>query len=217
MKFSKDFYLRILSSIILIPTTIFIVHKGSVLFILFILIILSLSVYEWHKMTYGKNYYFFGVIFILFSIYSVISIRLNNSSDAVFNFVYILFVCIGTDMGGFSFGKIFKGPKLTKISPNKTYSGVLGAYLFSFLLIYLIISNQFNYLPKTFEINFPILITTFILCTISQLGDLLISFFKRQSNLKDTGRIIPGHGGILDRIDGMLFAFPSFYFLNQLL
>jgi phosphatidate cytidylyltransferase len=216
MKLTKDLYLRIISSLFLIPLTIFIIHVGSVLFILYIFILLFLSVYEWHKMSFGKKYYLIGVIFIFFSFYCVASIRFDESPDAILNFIFVLFVCVGTDIGGYMFGKFFKGPKLTKISPNKTYSGVLGGYLISFLFINIIFVNPFSYFPNTFQINSSLLITYLILSTISQLGDLLISFFKRKLNIKDTGKIIPGHGGILDRIDGMIFAFPSYYLLNQL-
>ena len=117
-------------------------------------------------------------------------------------------------MGGFIFGKIFKGPKLTSISPNKTYSGVIGSYLFSLVSIYFYIII----LDLKYSSNFiiKIIFFTLLISTISQIGDLLISYIKRMSNLKDTGSLIPGHGGILDRIDGMIFAFPFSYIIFSL-
>ena len=121
--------------------------------------------------------------------------------------------CILTDLGGYFFGKIFKGPKLTKLSPNKTFSGMLGGYIFS--IFFLILINNFNILVVSNSMLFNI-IFIFITSSISQIGDILISFFKRLSKVKDTGNIIPGHGGILDRIDGMIFAFPSSYIIYLL-
>ena len=107
--------------------------------------------------------------------------------------------------------QVLKGPKLTDISPNKTYSGVAGSYIFSIFSAYLYIQKvELDYAMNNIsEVIFIVL----LISTVSQLGDLLISFFKRMSNLKDTGTIIPGHGGVLDRIDGMIFAIPFSYLI----
>ena len=135
----------------------------------------------------------------------------------------IIFICIFTDIGGYIFGNLFKGPKLTKISPNKTYSGVIGGYLFSIIFIVLFfnysneISEIINIKATAKALSFNNFILTIFISTISQLGDISVSYFKRKSKIKDTGKIIPGHGGLLDRIDGMLFAFPFSYLLIQLL
>ena len=129
------------------------------------------------------------------------------------DFLIIIFACISTDIGGYKFGKIFKGPKLIKISPNKTFSGVIGSYLMSFLLCFVLIYT--NIVNEKYLINFIIFI--FLVSTISQFGDILISYFKRLSNIKDTGKIIPGHGGLLDRLDGMIFAFPFSYVMFSLI
>ena len=129
-----------------------------------------------------------------------------------FQFILVLIVCIFTDLGGYIFGKIFKGPKLTKISPNKTFSGTIGGYFLSviFILIFFQILSFFDY---KMLFSKEILLLVILISTISQLGDILISYFKRNSNVKDTGNIIPGHGGLLDRVDGMIFAFPFSYVL----
>ena len=115
-------------------------------------------------------------------------------------FLYLLSICIATDIGGYVFGKFFRGKKLTKISPNKTYSGLIGSYFFS-IIVFIYFYNQFN-----FTIKF--LILAFLISSISQLGDLFISYLKRKANMKDTSNLLPGHGGVLDRIDGIIFALP---------
>ena len=122
----------------------------------------------------------------------------------------ILIICISTDLGGYLFGKILKGPKLIKISPNKTYTGVFGSFLIS--ILFLLIFLKLDLLNKDLILSNKIIFTVLV-SAISQIGDLIISYFKRISKIKDTGSIIPGHGGLLDRIDGMIFAFPFFYFL----
>jgi phosphatidate cytidylyltransferase len=203
---------RVLSSIILLPIMIFVIIKGSHFFNFIIILLFLVSSFEWIKMNKKYFYKFLGIIFLIFSFYTIF--RLRNEFDN--NYIYLLlvtFVCVFTDIGGYLFGKFFKGPKLTKISPNKTYSGVIGSFLTPLIFIYffLIFSNQ-----KIFDFTNEMLFFILLISLISQLGDLLISYFKRQTNIKDTGNIIPGHGGILDRIDGMIFAFPFSYlfFMN---
>ena len=118
-------------------------------------------------------------------------------------------ICIFTDIGGYVCGNIFKGPKLTKISPKKTYSGVLGGFVFA-LIVGLSLINFFkiNFL-ETIPLKVVFIIS--IISLISQLGDLIISYFKRKAKLKDTGNILPGHGGLLDRVDGLIFVMPVIY------
>ena len=116
--------------------------------------------------------------------------------------LYSILVAIFSDLGGLIFGKTFKGKKLTKISPNKTISGSIGSFFFSLLLVPLFYS-------KLVEYNFLMLILiTIIISLISQLGDLFISYLKRKAKVKDTSDILPGHGGFLDRLDGIIFAIP---------
>tara|TARA_Y100000591_G_C21525303_1_gene541393 strand:+ start:49 stop:693 length:645 start_codon:yes stop_codon:yes gene_type:complete len=201
---------RILSSIILIPLSLFFIIKGSILFNLFLLIIFLLSVYEWMKITNKPIIKVFGFLFLILSFFSLYSLR-NNIDDGLLKVIFLLIICIASDIGGFTFGKFFKGPNFTSISPNKTYSGILGSYVLT--IIFSIIFINF------FEVNFSknkfifIFFLIFLISSISQLGDLIISYFKRKSKIKDTGNIIPGHGGILDRIDGMIFVFPFSYIL----
>ena len=199
---------RIFSSLILIPITLFFIIKGSFLFNFFILICFLITSYEWHKMSQKKPYYVLGFLFLALSFYSVYVIRTDPNSRLDY-FIIILLICISTDIGGYIFGKLFKGPKLTKISPKKTYSGAIGGYILSIIFLNLFIGSSYYFSPQEMNSNYFILIL--LISTVSQLGDIIISYFKRLSKIKDTGKLIPGHGGLLDRIDGMIFAFPFCY------
>ena len=141
--------------------------------------------------------------FLIFSFYTVYYLRNELYGDYIY-FVMVILICIFTDIGGYVFGKIFKGPKLTKISPNKTYAGAIGSLVLSLILGYLFFINQINF-TKT---NFNVFVFIIIVSVLSQIGDLIISILKRKAKIKDTGTFLPGHGGILDRIDGMLLAIP---------
>ncbi len=145
-----------------------------------------------------------GTLFLIFSFYTF---YVTTNTDL---WIFVLFICVSTDIGGYVFGKLFKGPKLTKISPNKTYSGMIGGYLLS--LIFLKIFFDFY----NFSVNEKWFIVTILISTVSQIGDITVSYYKRLSKIKDTGKIIPGHGGLLDRIDGMIFAFPIFYLIQSI-
>ena len=206
----KELQKRILSSIILLPVSFFFIIKGSLTFIFFLSLIFLITSLEWFKMTKNKDLVrIFGIFFLFFSFFSTIYLRQYIGLNF---FLFLIIVCIFTDTGGYIFGKIFKGPRLTKISPKKTYSGVIGSFLMALLfgLIYI------KYLGKKSRILLetdPIFIVLLILfiSLASQIGDLIISYFKRKAKLKDTGKILPGHGGILDRIDGIIFVMPIIY------
>ena len=204
---------RILSSIILIPTVLFFIVKGSFLFNFFIFICFFIATYEWLNLSKNNLLKFFGTIFIAISFYTIFKIR-NAFDRDYLHLLLVVIICVSTDIGGYLFGNIFKGPKLTKISPKKTYSGVMGSFLLSLIFsnIFLNYSSNVKYFDFTKEMFFFIVFVSLV----SQIGDLIISYFKRKSKMKDTGSIIPGHGGILDRIDGLIFAFPISYvlFLN---
>jgi len=210
----NEFIKRILSSIILIPLLAFFTIKSLDLFILFLFIVFLISFYEWIKMSKKIYLILIGFIFLFFSFYSAYSIRLEN----LIYFLFIISICISTDIGGYIFGKLFKGPKLTKISPNKTYSGMLGSFFLAIVTSFFFVSKfNLSYINNLdFNENMFFLLFTLLISLVSQIGDLIISFFKRYSKIKDTGKIFPGHGGILDRIDGMIFVFPFVYFLQIL-
>ena len=134
----------------------------------------------------------------------------------VYYFFFVTIICISTDIGGYVVGKIFKGPKLTKISPNKTYSGMIGGYLLSIISIIFLIKYSKILINEELFFSSKIFIFIILISSISQLGDIFISYFKRLSKIKNTGKIIPGHGGLLDRIDGMIFALPFSYVIITL-
>jgi phosphatidate cytidylyltransferase len=204
---------RILSSIILIPTVLFFIIKGSFLFNFFIFICFLITTYEWLKLSKNNLLKLFGTIFIVISFYTIFNIR-NEFDRDYFHLLLVVIICVSTDIGGYVFGNIFKGPKLTKISPKKTYSGVIGSFLLSLIFTNLFLDFLSN--VETFEFTKEMFLFILLVSLVSQIGDIIISYFKRKSKIKDTGTIIPGHGGILDRIDGMIFALPFAYvfFLN---
>jgi phosphatidate cytidylyltransferase len=142
-----------------------------------------------------------SLIYLTVLIYFIIIVKSLNYQleDAL---VYSILVSILTDIGGLIIGKIFKGKKLTKISPKKTISGAFGSFLFSLMLVPF-------YLNVFTDLNIPALILiTLVVSFASQIGDLFVSFLKRKASVKDTSNLLPGHGGVLDRIDGMIFSIP---------
>ena len=201
---SKELIKRILSSIILIPLALYFIVHGSFMLMFFTFICFVVACYEWHMMTKRKSYKIYGFIFLIISFYTFYELSVEGVG-----FLFVFTICISTDIGGYVFGKIFNGPKLTKISPNKTYAGAIGGYFLSLISLTIII-NYIDY-PNT-----PIqyIIIFILISTVSQIGDIIVSYFKRKSKIKNTGKIIPGHGGLLDRIDGMIFAFPTYYLVN---
>ena len=206
----KELQKRILSSIILIPLSFFFIIQGSFTFIFFLILILLVTSFEWLKMTNNKDLLrALGLFFLFFSFYTAIYLRQFIGLNF---FLFLIIVCIFTDIGGYLFGKIFKGPRLSKISPNKTYSGVFGSFFISLMsgIIYIKYLGKKSKILLDTDPLFVILLILFI-STISQIGDLIISYFKRKAKLKDTGRILPGHGGFLDRIDGIIFVMPITY------
>jgi phosphatidate cytidylyltransferase len=139
-------------------------------------------------------------------VYLILAIETEYSNLQIY-LLYSILVAIMSDIGGLVFGKIFKGKKLTKISPNKTISGSIGSFIFSILLI------PFFYKGEIDQSLLSILLITIIISLTSQLGDLFISLLKRKAKVKDTSDLLPGHGGVLDRIDGIIFAIPLGIFL----
>ena len=206
----KELQRRILSSIILIPISFYFIIQGSLTFIFFLSLVFLVTSFEWFKMTKKKDSIkIFGLFFLFFSFYSAVYLRQYIGLNF---FIFIIIICIFTDIGGYIFGKIFKGPRLTKVSPKKTYSGVVGSFLISLLfgLIYIKYFGQKSKILLETDHIFIILLILFI-SLVSQIGDLIISYFKRKAKLKDTGKILPGHGGFLDRIDGIIFVMPTTY------
>ena len=168
-------------------------------------------------MSNSKAYLVPGVFLLMLSFYSAYKVRYTsyNEFDGASLFLFVLFICVLTDLGGYFFGKILKGPKLTKISPKKTISGFVGGFLLPLLTFYVLVKSEILIFDnKNLTENFLSFIFFIITISfISQVGDIAVSYFKRLSGIKNSGNIIPGHGGILDRIDGMIFVFLISYFL----
>ena len=214
---------RIITSIILFLIAIFCILIHKFVFVLLLIVTLFVCFNEWKDINYKyfkkkrhSNWkYFFvqfvGLVYLFIFLSTSIALRGNNSESIAF-FIIILCICIFSDIGGYVFGKVIGGKKLTIISPNKTISGSLGSFIFSTLPVLLF--NLQNFTGVSFEglsINIELCLIVSLVC---QLGDLLISYFKRLNKVKDTGTILPGHGGLLDRIDGLIFAIPTVYILK---
>ena len=208
----KELNLRVLTSIVLIILLILML-KYSVVFISALLLIFVISWLEFIKILENINIKnknlilknllkFLIFIYLLFFMHVIVNEFLQNQPNVSWNLIFIISICILSDVGGYIFGKYFKGKKLTKISPNKTYSGMIGSFTLS-IIFCIIYSYSISFVDfKT------VFFLTIIISFICQIGDLFISFLKRKANIKDTGNILPGHGGLLDRIDGILFALP---------
>jgi len=213
---NKELKQRIISSIVLIPLVFFCILMGSYIFSLLIFISFIITLYEWNKMIQSKILVFLGSIYLLFAYLTVFMIRNNFGIDSVYYFFLIILICISTDIGGYIFGKIIKGPKLGFISPNKTYAGFIGGIIMTIIMVLLFVNFIYSFNIDKSKVNLVFLLFVFLISIVSQIGDLIISYFKRLSKIKDTGNIIPGHGGLLDRTDGMVFAFPFSYILLTL-
>ena len=208
----KQFNKRLFTSLILLFIIAASLNNLILLFILLILIsIFALIEFNSLFKKIYKNENFFHFISIILSLTYLLFFSLIIW-NYIFPFeiaqkislIFLLLICISTDVGGYIFGKTLGGKKFTKISPNKTYSGILGSFILS------IVFGSFFYLKfgEFLILNQHFIIFIFVISLISQLGDLSISYIKRKAKIKDTGSILPGHGGVLDRIDGILFAIP---------
>ena len=207
---------RILTSIVALPLSLFFIFKGGYSLLVFLLSIFFVANYELFSVFRKKTTILFLDLILILSLYSIYYLSdLNEISFYILLWIIILVVC--SDVGGYVFGKIFKWKKLTKISPRKTLSGVFGSFIFSLFSVF--IANAIFNSNQVFSIDFldpKFFFLAIIFSLIAQAGDLTISYFKRAEKVKDTGKILPGHGGILDRIDGLMFvvilAFVLIYF-----
>jgi len=203
---------RILTAFIILPLSLFFIIKGGYFLIFFLIFILFAGFHElFSSFKRGITIFFLSLILIL-SLFSIYYLRVS-SEDSVLVLYFVIALSISSDIGGYVFGKIFKWKKLTKISPKKTISGVFGSYFFSVicLVVFVKIYSPIDLAPAF--INIQSFLLTIIFSTVAQSGDLAISYFKRLEKIKDTGKILPGHGGIFDRIDGLMFVVILAYLL----
>ena len=212
----KELKKRLITSIILIAIVLNCLFINNFSWLLLLSIVSFICWFEfidinkkiWKKKTIIIFPIILSFLFLLIFVYAAYELRIKQGAEAI---LFVLGVCIFSDVGGYIIGKSIGGKKLTKISPNKTVSGSFGSFLFSLfpLGILMILNLQFTFSEK------PILFC--LLVSLScQLGDLIISYFKRLAKVKDTGKILPGHGGMLDRIDGVIFAIPSTIIIQPL-
>ena len=213
---SNELIKRMMTSIILFIVTIFCILINKIIFLIAVFMTAYLCFSEWCNINYkffsGQFWNYFlirglGLFYLLFPfILGAFFLRGDSFESAIF-FTIVLCICICSDVGGYVFGKTIGGKKLTKISPNKTISGSIGSFIFSILPIFLI--NFQNYIDINFDFSLKNILFCLIISLTCQLGDLFISYFKRLNKVKNTGSILPGHGGLLDRIDGIIFAIPT--------
>ena len=218
---SQNLLKRIITSIILLSLLFFINFSHKYIFILSILTLGMFICIESNRLfskllitnktknsflnRYDGKFLILNIItfFYIFFIFCNFSYEIHKTESPVF-FIYVISICFFTDIGGYVFGKTIGGKKLSKISPNKTISGTIGSFILS--IVPLIWVSNFNYLEL--EFNLTNVLFCLLISLISQLGDLFISLLKRKAKIKDTGNLLPGHGGVLDRVDGIMFGVP---------
>lgn len=211
----NELFLRIITSIIILPLSVFILYLGDIFFIIFLILIGIILIKEWIAINIKKSIMIniVGIIYITIALFFSYLLR-GQDNQQLHIFIWILTICICSDIGGYIVGKLIGGNKLTKISPNKTISGSVGSLFFSFFP--LLFSNFFfldNYLLL---FNIKNILLTLIFSITCQIGDLLISYYKRYNNVKNIGNILPGHGGLFDRLDGIIFTILFASILNLL-
>jgi phosphatidate cytidylyltransferase len=221
----KNFLKRLFTSIVLI-TLLSLMFFSSFVLIITLIFISVISYFEFNRLiakvfmkriikyNYLKKLFnCLGLLYLFFLVLIILFIESSGQFGDIYKLFifYSILVSISSDIGGYIIGNIFKGKKLSKLSPNKTISGSIGSFIFPLFLIPFFINSMI-----TIPLILLILITL-VISLISQLGDLFISYLKRQANVKDTGNLLPGHGGLLDRIDGILFALPAGLVLLELI
>jgi phosphatidate cytidylyltransferase len=194
----SNFKKRFIISLLAFPLIYLLLYQKT-LFNLLIVIVFLFCLYEWIKIFKKKNIiFFFGLLILFFFLISLL--RIYNFEDYNVKFLWLILITWLTDIGGYIFGKLFGGPKLIKISPNKTWAGAIGSIVLS-ELAFLIFYFDVNY---KFSVN--IFFSQLFLSIIGQFGDILMSYIKRNNGKKDSSNFIPGHGGFLDRVDGLIWV-----------
>ncbi len=203
----SNFTKRFIISLLAFPL-IYILLYQKYLFNILIIVTFLFCIYEWVNLFSKKGLLFiFGLIILLIFLFSLL--KIYNFSEFNLKFLWLILITWLTDIGGYIFGKLIGGPKLIKISPNKTWSGLVGSIIlsqFAFLIFFL---------DPNYKFSISILFAQFILSIAGQVGDIMMSYVKRINNKKDTSNLIPGHGGFLDRVDGLIWIMIFGNFLIQ--
>lgn len=219
----KDFTKRVSTSIFLIIILLSSFFLNKYFWLMFVSLLSLVSYIEFEnlflKIKKIKNNFLFKIrLIIIVYLFFLILISFNIYDHYL---LFVITICTLSDTGGYVIGKTFGGIKLTKISPNKTISGAIGSLIFSLIpLIYLTITENYDFFLFNFYIEknyiFNLFTISIFLSITCQIGDLLVSLLKRKANVKDTGKILPGHGGLLDRIDGIIFVIPISYIIFEI-
>lgn len=213
----KNLQKRILTSLVIFPLSIFFIIKGGNYIVSFLYAVLILGNFEVFSAFKRKTTIIFLDVILVISLLSLLYLR-NDTASSYVLLIWIVTLTIFSDIGGYIFGKVFKWKKLTSISPNKTLSGAIGSFFFSFMSVFAIggIVNLIEGLNFNFFLKPKYFLLAIVFSLAAQIGDISISYFKRLEKIKDTGKILPGHGGIFDRIDGLIFVVIVAYFAYSL-
>jgi len=219
-----NLFKRIITSLILVTILFIGLFYNELSWKILVILFLILCFYEFNNIVnkiYKNNNFkvillFLAVLYLFFFYFTLIRIRFDFGEEAI---LILLISCILSDIGGYAVGKFIGGPKLTSLSPNKTISGSFGSIIFTVVgtSLYIMFLNKIDNNPVKFEFSIIFYIWLILMSIFCQLGDLFISYLKRKAKIKDTGNILPGHGGILDRVDGIIFAIPFGVFLYFIL
>ena len=219
---STELKKRIITSIVFFTIATLLILMNKTIFAIGIFVIITISFLEWNKINYKyfskrkqKDKFIYiriaGAVYLFIFFISCMNIRMEYGK---FFFIFILCICVSSDIGGYVFGKTIGGKKLIKISPNKTISGSIGSFAFSIFPLFLL--NFKNQVDLVFNFSLKYIFFCLAISLSCQIGDLIISYFKRLNKVKNTGNILPGHGGLLDRVDGIIFAMPTVFILLKM-
>ena len=209
-----NFQKRFLTALVVFPMSLFFIFIGGYITLLFLLTVFFIANYELFSVFKKRSTILFLDLVLILSLYSIY--LLGESNNELLLWIIILVVC--SDVGGYIFGKLFKWKKFTDISPKKTVSGVFGSFIFSLMspILFYFIINPFDNISSENFLEPKYFFYSIVFSLIAQAGDLTISYSKRLEKIKDTGKILPGHGGIFDRIDGLMFVSIFAYILYDL-
>ncbi len=196
---------RVLTSLIIFPLSFFFIFKGGSLLQLFLFVVFVVANYELFLVFNKKITILFLDLALILSLFSIYYLRESDEVSSKL-LIWLIILCICSDVGGYVCGKTFKWKKISAISPNKTLSGILGSFIFSLFSLFIVQNISFTSSAFIQFLEPKFFFLTIIFSLVAQVGDLSISFFKRLEDVKDTGKILPGHGGLLDRIDSLMFV-----------